>query len=101
MNAQCDKLASVVDCLLQTIGIIRHAVEIHTVCMQGVTVYIRTTSRRPSQWMRSNKSKCLGGRKYLLTQLKYVACFLTLLFHKEVQHMQGVVGFLITTLMQI
>ena len=34
--------------------------------------------------------------------LLLVACFLTLMFHKVVwQHMQGVVGFLITILLQI
>ena len=34
--------------------------------------------------------------------LLLIACVLTLLFHKVVwQHMQGVMGFLVTTLLQI
>jgi len=47
----------------------------------------------------------LPRRKYaasLHCNLSLVACFLTLMFHKVVwQHMQGVVGFLITNLVQI
>jgi len=43
--------------------------------------------------------------KYVATLpniLSLIACFLTLMFHKVVwQHMQGVVGLLITTLLQI
>jgi len=38
----------------------------------------------------------------LLCNLLLITCFLTLLFHKVVwQHMQGVVEFLVTTLLQI
>jgi len=38
----------------------------------------------------------------LLCNLSLIACFVTIMFHKEVwQHMQGLVGFLITTLLQI
>ena len=43
--------------------------------------------------------------KYVATlpcNLSFIACFLTLVFHKVVwQHMQGAVGFLINSLLQI